>query len=168
MDVVPAIHIDRFEKLKPGDLFIYTDRNVRCAALKGVAPTAGDEAISLLLGPEIPEGMGPGPWVTGIRPGTVISFGANYLLRLPTDPEGWMSAFPPDAVPCVLIADGLVHFRGSFGRMPGESRPCWLEAVTGTLQYDHPRGLSVYAVKWEIVIPGIGPPVSEQVVFRAK
>jgi hypothetical protein len=165
MKIEPNVKMSRFAKLQPGDLFICFDYDAACLAMKGVDPKMDGDAIILLLGPQLPTEMGEGPRVIGERRSSIVALGNDFVLRLPCGPEGWTNQPPPSDATCVLLLDDKVHIRANFGSRPGEVRMCWVEASTGVLRYDLPRGDAAYAVDWEIVIES--PLMLEHLVFRA-
>ncbi len=162
MHLAPNLKAVRFQQLPVGDLFICTDHETPCIALKGVDPECDGDIIVLLLGPNLPDGMGLR--VIGPRPETVIAIGKDYILRLPIDPNGWKTEVPPNDAPCVALVEDKAFFRGNFSNSLEEFRPCWIEASSGVLRYKPPPGIKAYAVKWEIVIQE--PVLKEQMVLR--
>jgi hypothetical protein len=165
MKIEPNIKMSRFAKLKAGDLLICFDYEVPCLAMKGVDPEMDGDAIILLLGPQLPMEMGNGPRVIGERNSSVVALGNDFVLRLPSRPEGWTNQPPPSDTACVLLLDDKAYIRANFGSRPGEVKMCWIEASTGVLRYQPPRGEAVYAFGWEIVIES--PVMSEHLVFRS-
>lgn len=51
MDIIPAVHVERFEQLKPGDLFIHLDGKRTFYALKTQPAAKGDRSSMVLMGP---------------------------------------------------------------------------------------------------------------------
>lgn len=165
MKIEPNVKMSRFAKLRPGDLFICFDYDASCLAMKGVDPEMDGDAIMLLLGPQLPAEMGKGPRVIRERSKSIVALGNDFVLRLPGDPKGWTNQPPPSDAACVLLLDDKAYIRANFGSRPGEVKMCWMEASTGVLRYDLPRGDAAYAVQFEIVIEG--PVTLEHRVFRA-
>lgn len=162
MRVIPNLKVMRLNQLQPGDLFIGAEHKPPCVGLKGVDPECDGDAIVLWLGPELPDRTGPR--VTAAQHETVIAIGKDYVLRLPTEPDGWTAEFPPIGAACLAIADDKVFFRGNFAPEPDGFKPCWIEVESGILRYRPPPGISAYAVKWEIAIEE--PLCRQQTVLR--
>ncbi len=164
MKIFPQVTIDRFAQLKQGDLFIYVQGDQRCVALKCFDPTDGGDEVILLLGPKLSEDLAPAPRLIGEASMTVINFGQSYMLRLPTEPEGWVVDVPPITVPSILAADDKVYYRASIGHRPGQSKLGWVEISSGLVSRATPPGTKAYAVKWELVIQE--PGAQDRVILR--
>ena len=164
MRIIPSVRIDRFAQLKSGDLFIYLNGADRCVALKGVDPTNDGDKIILLLRQATPNDAVPGPRVIGERSLTAISFGQDFILRLPSEPDGWMTSYPPEDLLCVLMAGDKAYFRGNFSQYAGDFKPCWIEVSSAVLSYKIPPGTAAFAVKWEIILQG--PSAGERMILR--
>ena len=162
MRVVPTLKVARLNQLEPGDLFIGAEHKPPCVGLKGVDPECDGDPIVVWLGPNLLDKLGPR--VTAAQHETVIAIGKDYVLRLPTEPEGWTTEFPPPASACVSLADDKAFFRGNFVPEPDAFKPCWIEAESGILRYKPPPGITAYAVNWEIVIEE--PMCRQQTVLR--
>jgi hypothetical protein len=158
MELTPALAATRFEKLSPGDLFIYGHENGLSVAMAALDPTAGDKLI-LPLGPTFPPNL-PSPTVSPPRGRTfALSFGAQYTLRLPTRTDGWTSTEPKLGDHCLLIAEEGVFLRANFAPM-GEFHACYIGMKDGRIfattggyrpQFAKPSGELVYALRWEIL-----------------
>jgi hypothetical protein len=57
MIVIPPVRTERFEQLKPGDLFLLINQNYKFYALKTQEPPTGERSQMVLLGPSFPEGV---------------------------------------------------------------------------------------------------------------
>jgi hypothetical protein len=86
MQTIPKVQIERFEQLSPGDLFIFSYNGKSHLALKAEDPERGRDKYILPLGPTLPTGMSV-PTLLGWHAMTVISFGKDYIVRLPTNPS---------------------------------------------------------------------------------
>lgn len=104
MEVSPSLAAIGFDKLSPGDLFIYGHENGLSVAMLTLDPTNSDKLI-LPLGPTFPPHM-PIPTLYLPR-GRIapLSFGAQYSLRLPASADGWTSAEPELGNHCLLVAE---------------------------------------------------------------
>ncbi len=79
MDTAPALKIDRFAQLAPGDLFIFAHDIGSCVALKVVDPANDGDELILPLGPVFPAAV-TGPTLMGPQAMTVVSFEKQYVL----------------------------------------------------------------------------------------
>lgn len=164
MQVFPRVISKRFSQLERGDLFILLENDERYVALKCFDPADGGDELILLLGPNLPDDLGPPPRLIGEQMMTVMSFGQDYVLRLPTSPEGWMADTPPPATPTILLADDKPYFRANAGHRPGQFRATWVEISSGLASRSAPAGIKAFAVKWELLIRE--PGVVEHVILR--
>jgi hypothetical protein len=77
-------------------------------AMNAVDPAKDGDKAFVTLGPTFPDGV-IGPTLTNASGVTVVSFGKEFLLRLPCEATGWTMGEPPPDKPAVLVTD-----RGSF------------------------------------------------------
>ena len=54
MKIIPKISVERFEKLQPGDLFVFLYEGANCVGVKTDASPNGDPNEIALLGPSFP------------------------------------------------------------------------------------------------------------------
>src|SRR5665213_452969 len=104
MEVTPKMRVTRFEKLEPGDLFIYLTDEGSCFALKTATTKDGDPSDILVLGPNFPyetkESM-----LLRWQPTTVVSFGKDYKIILPTKPSAWFLNGNIRAPVCLAVCE---------------------------------------------------------------
>jgi hypothetical protein len=162
MKTTPKITVTRFEQLKSGDLFIWLDEDERCIALKAENPEMNGEKLIVPLGPKFPREVG-GPRLLKWAATTVISFGQNYEIELPTAPECWLPTHPKQAQNCLLIAEDAIFFRANSSPRPDEFEPCYIRATNGVVNFTRPPGIFAFVVGWKIVTT-ISVPVSKVIL----
>jgi hypothetical protein len=159
MNVQPPLHFCRFGDLAPGDLFIYLHGAGSCVALKAVDPTQNGEPLILPFGPAFPLSSN-GPYLLRHRGGDVVSFGKEYILRLPSHAAGWSLSEPGQNILCILASDEGYFIRGNHADVPGEFLPCYIDMATGRIQatdrgwlseFIRPHGLRAVALEWELL-----------------
>jgi hypothetical protein len=100
MEIIPSAVVTRFEKLEPGDLFLYMQGEHKFYASKTQQPPAGDRSTMVTLGPSLLLNSAESfllPW----QAVTVLSLGKNFSILLPTEVSAW-SAMGPNRMPFVL------------------------------------------------------------------
>lgn len=159
MQTVPAVKVTRFAKIDSGDLFIYRHAEGSSIATVAEDPTQNGEKLLLPLGPVFPRGVN-GPRL--IRPGgmTVISFGKEYVLRLPVQTSGWLDALPPPEKHCILVTEQATYFRANFSHNQTGFSACYVDIATGLIctsgsgaseVFATPQGIPAFAIEWAIV-----------------
>jgi hypothetical protein len=158
MKITPAMKAGRIAKLDFGDLFLLIESKQPCVAL---AVTDGDESsekLAILLGPTFPLGL-TGPFLVPLRSATAISFGKDFVVRLPVQADAWSETMPPEDSHPLLVADEGVYVRANFGHS-GVFAACYADLATGRIcvagsgggrRYVPPPGIGAFAVRWEIV-----------------
>jgi hypothetical protein len=135
--------------------------------LKAEDPDQNGEKLVLPFGPKFPE-MSDGPNLLPWRAMDVISFGKDYVLRLPPYAGGWSKTEPPENVLCMLVTDKKCYLRSNFVPMSNGSGPCYIELHTGLIHvdgqsfhggYTRPRGVRAVAIEWEMVTTEAKPRV---------
>ena len=160
MEITPDLKVTRFAQLAPGDLFICPHGDVAFVAMVAKDPTEDGEKVMVPLGPVFPDGVN-GPSLVRRARTTVIAFGKEYALRLPTHARGWRANEPASDISCILVTENGAYLRANF-RPPqhGEFSACYIDIATGLVQttgtgpqqqFAPPRGLAAFAVAWEIV-----------------
>jgi hypothetical protein len=123
---IPKVRIDRFAPLDPGDVFVYPHSGGSCLALKAVDDEANGEQLILPLGPTYPPSTG-GPRLIVPEGFTVITYGKDYILRLPSATDAWSHRAPADDVFCVVVTSDETYFRANCGT-PGGFPTCFVRA----------------------------------------
>jgi hypothetical protein len=163
MKIIPALKVVRFAEASPGDLLIVpiADRGRGTVAIVAEDPTRNGQRYLVPLGPVFPDdAVGP----SLVSPGeiTVVSFGKNYVLRLPVGCNGWSESPPPRETIGIFVNSvnsSNAYFRADAGPAPGRL-DCYVEIATGRInvsgtginqQYIRPTGTHAFAVEWEFV-----------------
>ncbi len=107
------------------------------------------------LGPFFPDGLNC-PSLIGEPAATVLSYGKEYTLQLPTRPEGWSITAPAPETHCMVLTEEGAFVRANFGPQGQGYRPCYIAMATGTIvqhgmAYVEPRGHKAYALEWELL-----------------
>ena len=166
MEILPKLNITRFAQLTAGDLFICTYEAGACVAMKVEDPIDADP-LMLLLGPAFPPEIDH-PRLVGAPSVTVISYGSDYVLRLPADPSGWTAEEPQHSINCILITGSEAYFRGNGSPTDRAFHACYVNVATGRLhasgngpnaRYAKPAGIRAFANTWSIVTTEAKPRV---------
>src|ERR1035437_3469950 len=151
MDVLSKPTVTRFAQTKPGDLFMFPHRDGLAIAMSVIDPASDGDKLVAILGPQFPEGM-TRPSLVAPPGTTVISFGKEYTLRLPSQVTGWVVTVPSDDVACIVVTEpGTVFIRANYAGLH-EFRPCYIDVATGEIQtdrnsrtYSMPPGIRAFA-----------------------
>jgi hypothetical protein len=158
MQVSPSVRVTRFAQLAAGELIIYEHSGGSCVGMAVEDPVQGEKLL-LPLGPNLPKSM---RWPTLQKPkeSTVVSFGQQFELRLPTVPAGWTIQEPPPEAQAICVGDDRAYFRPSFSWDPGEYSPCYVDMATGLIlatgsgpsaRFVLPQAILAFATDWRIV-----------------
>jgi hypothetical protein len=159
MNIVPSLIVTRFAQLEPGDLFILPCSEGACVAMKVIDPTGDGEMLMVLLGPVFPDGL-THPSLVSAPSATVISFGKEYTLRLPSHAEGWRASPPAPETHCIVVTERGAYVRANFVAAQGLFQPCYLDMGTGIVvttgtgrlqNFSPPPGHLSFASEWEIL-----------------
>jgi hypothetical protein len=151
MEVFPQLTVERFEQLKPGELFFVELLETKMVALKAIDKEQDGDKLMILLGPSFPRDLRPGtmaPW----RGLTVVSFGTNFNIELPCVPDGWSASPPPPEVLSLVRADDELFVRGYFQHGPSHHLECLVNLKDGTTVYNRRPSMPMYASRWAISI----------------
>jgi hypothetical protein len=158
MPIEPKLTITRFAQLAAGDLFIFEHPHGSCVALVASDPTQNGEKLVLSLGPSLPAGA-IGPTLYGGVRATTVSFGKEFILRLPSRASGWCEREPPPETPSILVMGGAAYVRAN--RVPNpQFQPCYVNVETGVIftrgqglveEFVRPPGSALFAVEWQLV-----------------
>jgi hypothetical protein len=155
MKVESMLKIDRFAQLAPGDLFIFIHKNESCVALKVVDPTNDGDKFILPLGPTFPAATYR-PTLMGPKDMTVVSFGKDYTLKLPTQATGWLANEPGPNQHCFVVNERGVYVRANFAPSSEPIRWCYVDIGSGSIlsndrSYIEPVSPSAYAIDWTLL-----------------
>jgi hypothetical protein len=165
MPSTPKIRVERFAKLQPGELIRFEVQGVSSIGLVCDYQDHEPEKLLLLLGPNFPN---PYNYPTLVKLNlTAVSFGTNFLLRLPVDLTSWSEAEPNFDCNCLMVIGDEIYFRANGS--PDHTRgfvSCFINARTGVVQvtsglppgrYARPIGTAAYALSWEILADELEP-----------
>jgi hypothetical protein len=157
--VEPWLRSCRFNQLTAGDLFIYMHDNGSCIGLKVVDPTDNDEPLLLPFGPTFPNGL-DGPYLLPRQNANVISFGKEYVLKLPVHAEGWSQLEPTKKHSAFLQLAKHISFEQIVLIDPVTFRACYVDLMTGRIQVKEngwhrevmrPPGAMGVALEWGLM-----------------
>lgn len=152
MEIFPPVNVARFDKLAPGDLFICPHESGSFFALKTEEPTKSDSDCAVVLGPHFPYGPKESA-LMNLQHKTVISFGDNYSILLPTEPDLWLFSGNMRKPVCVAVCEQNVYVCTNGSASPEHFFQCFVEFSTGKLVEGRLSGPVAYTNNWEIVIP---------------
>jgi hypothetical protein len=148
MDVFPEARVERFEQLKPGDLFLAEIAGHKMAALKACEDRPDGDKLMTLLGPTFPSHIRAGQLVQWERL-TVLNLGSDFTLELPAQPEKWSPEAPaPDCLAIVQTPDG-VFVRTYFHDVRGLEQ--WVAMEGGAVVKPH-YDLVMYTTRWALSV----------------
>ena len=165
MQIDPRIKVARFAQLEPGDLFIYPHADGSCISMHVVDPTRDGDVVMLVLGPDFPRGM-EGPGLLQAPTATVISFGKDYVLRLPSSAQVWKTALPASDIHCIAVTPEKVYIRANYDGGQQPFQPCYIDMEAGRVHATEagpfgrpspPPGAPAFALEWELVTIGSKP-----------
>jgi hypothetical protein len=157
MKVAPDLKVTRYAQLKAGELFLYSHENGFSVAIAAVNPLELGDLYIVTLGPKFPAAMA-GPTIHAPKGGSsLLSYGIDYVLRLPAGSQAWSSEPPADGLPCVAVAQEDIYIRAN-AAPPGRGfHPCYVSAKQGrilgssnVMQY-FPLRDPIFALEWEIL-----------------
>ena len=155
MNIHPPLDVSRFEQLEPGDLFVFEQRGLSMLAMKTGTPSTGDRSNIALLGPEFPEGISEAyllPW----QPTTVMSFGKEFTVALPTEPRAWIFGGSTRDPVGVAVCGDKTYLCVHGGPSPSHFFQCYVEFGTGAIIEGRLTGSVAYTSQWEIGLTGPG------------
>jgi len=152
MEIIPPVRMVAFEKLEPGDLFLYMDGQHKFYALKTALP----RPTMVMLGPTfIPPDITES-YLLSWDAGQVLSLGKNFHVLLPTGAADWVWSGQTRAPPIYLAVAGSELFICTNGGRSSQAGyvPCFVNIRTGSVLEGGLPGTSVYTNKWEIAAAG--------------
>jgi hypothetical protein len=163
MEVFPQLAVERFEQLKPGELFLVDMLDTKMVAMKAVDDQQDGDTLMVLLGPSYPRDWRPGylvPW-QGV---TVVSFGTRFLLELPHTPDGWSANPPPPEMLALVKTNEEIFLRGYFQQGPSRFADCLVGIKDGNVVYNRRLSMPMYASQWAMSVKdpyGLRRPILE-------
>ena len=160
MKISPGVTVARLAQLKPGDLFFHPVETGPFIGMVVHDPTRDGDGLIMSLGPTFPVGA-KCPRLVSAPYATVISFGNDFQLRLPSQVEGWASEPPPFECPCIVVAERTAYFRANFSPASMPPQACYVDLATGIIltrgpgqsqvYASVPPGVAAFAVRWELL-----------------
>lgn len=168
MQLVPSLAVCRFAQLSPGDLFLFEHSDGKCV---GFAVEYKDQwetkRLVLPLGPIFPKYLNGRQLFDGRY--TVVSFGTNFCLRLPSSSEKWSYRDPEQGDNWIAVAGDKAYFIGNCYSGPGYLE-CFFDISTGSALVNassggpsRPSGIPAFAMSWELVTTDDDPKIILQV-----
>jgi hypothetical protein len=155
MEFMTKPTVTRFDELEPGEIFIFSHEAGLCAALAVFDPTNGSAKWILPLGPPFPNRM-TCPTLKAGSGELVISFRKDYILRLPSSAQGWLTQEPSHETTCFMVTQQGVYLRANFDPFRTTFRPCYIDIESAKIcadqnGYTRPNGICAFAVQWDIL-----------------
>jgi hypothetical protein len=148
MNIFPGARVERFEQLKPGELFLAEVAGHKMVALKAFDEQHDGDKLMALLGPTFPSHIRPGQLVQWERL-TVLNLGSDYTLELPTQPDGWSPDAPPSSTLAMVQTPAGVFVRTYFHDVRGLE--LWVTMETGAAVKPHFE-MVMYATRWALSV----------------
>jgi hypothetical protein len=164
MQALPSVKIERYEQLKPGDLFSFRHHKTTSFALKCAKNRDGDPEEMVILGPHFPY---PQP-VAAIVPWeavTVVSYGSDFTVMLPTNPDSWVENGGTEKAVCLAVGKDGNFICADGGKVPGMHALCFVDVATGRILDKGRPSMALYTYDWAIGVPGPGSKLTELVRF---
>lgn len=155
MQVAPEVSVMRSEQLQPADLFILLGQSSPCYALKTAKSANSQRSEMVLLGPTFPHNIKESvivPWDAA----TVVSYGQNYSVLLPTEPSAWFEDGDTRAPACLAISGDDVFICTNGAESAVRFFQCFVNLRTGEILENRLPGVRAFTRSWEIVADGAG------------
>jgi len=161
MKITPELKVTRFAQLKPGELFLYFHDDGASVGLAAKNPVQFGDMSIVSLGPKFLPTVG-GPTIDSPQnsPGyrsALLSYGSDYVLRLPVSSQAWRSGTPGADLPCIAVAQEDIYIRANCVPPGQEFRPCYVAVKEGKIlgssesrKYFELRD-PLFALEWQIV-----------------
>ena len=157
MKFAPDLKVTRYAQLKAGELFLYSHENGLSVAIAVANPLEQGDLYIVSLGPKFP-GATTGPTVHSLNGSfSLLSYGSDYVLRLPALPQAWSWEPPAAGLPCLGVDQEDIYIRAN-AAPPGRGfQPCYISPQAGSdtgsssgMQYLELRN-PIFALEWEIL-----------------
>jgi hypothetical protein len=155
----PMLKVERVTQLDPGELFLFEFDNVQSVGFVCDYRNPDTQKLVLPLGPSFPS-FAAGPRLVDIKM-AAISFGTNFVIRLPVNPQDWSATEPGDGQRFLLVTSTAVYFKANGSEDPRRFQACFVNVATGVVevmpgsfppgQLAIPSGTAAFAKSWEIV-----------------
>ncbi len=161
VDIIPAVHVERFEQLKPGDLFIHLDGKRTFYALKTQPAAKGDRSSMVLMGPSFTQDDDES-CILSWQPTTVVSLGNNFSILPSLNPASWALAGSTRSPVCLAITDKSAYICTNGGPSRHDYFPCFVDVKSGEIFEGRPPSqVAMFTNTWEVaVLDSKRPPLS--------
>jgi hypothetical protein len=153
VQVIPTARTVRYEQLEPGELFLFTDEGtyaLKCRQEK-------DERNKMvLLGPSFMDGGGS--HLLAWQAITVLSFGKDFTIFLPTEPHAWVSQPLDHSQVWLAVAEDRTFVCTNVGPSPQHPVRGFVDLGTGEIAERRIQGSALFTNSWEIVVLGTNHP----------
>jgi hypothetical protein len=151
MEIIPQARMTKFSDVQPGDLFLYMDGQNKFYAIR----TQGPQTTMVMLGPSFHPPDVTEAFLFAWDVSTVLSFGKDYSILLPTDAASWVWSGQTRSPPIWLaVAGDSMFICANGGRSSQNYFPCFVDVKTGAILGRSLPGTSVYTNTWEIAVLG--------------
>lgn len=89
MKIVPDLKVTRYAQLKAGELFLYSHENGLSVAIAAANPVEHGDLYIVTLGPKFPAAMTCPTIHFPNGSSSLLSYGGDYVLRLPACSQAW-------------------------------------------------------------------------------
>jgi hypothetical protein len=148
MEIIPAARAVRYEQLESGELFFFLEGSTY--ALKTRQQNDGDRNKMVLLGPSFLDGGGS--FLLGWQATTVLSFGKDCSILLPTEPTVWAPRPLNRSQVWLAIGEERTFICTNGGPSPQLYVPCFVDVKTGEIVEQGVRGSVIFTNTWEIAV----------------
>jgi hypothetical protein len=165
LNTLPSVKVCRFEEVKPAELFLFEYGDDKCVGFAAEYSDHGDvEKFIFPLGPQIPAVL-KGRRLFKHRM-TVVSFGTQYTLLLPTTADLWGYDETGRRENWLAVVGTSSYFVAA--GFTGDFRPleCFIDLTDGRVLVDsssgqliRPHGLPAYPTAWQLVTTEAKPRV---------
>jgi hypothetical protein len=149
MTPTPKIKVERIGQLEPGELFLFEHDGVRCVGfLCSGDRNRNQTKLVLPLGPRLPR-KANGPQfldAKAVSNTTAVSFGKDFVVRLPAQLNGWSETPPTDEYPCLMVNNLDIYFRAKQPTTGSDFASCYINIGTGMVEVQSEQPPDVYAV----------------------
>ncbi len=132
MKISPSVTVGRLAQLKPGDLFLCPVGSGPFVGMVVHDPMLEGDRVIVSLGPNFPPGA-KCPHLMPAPQATVISFGTEFQLRLPSQAGGWATEPPSNGRACIVVVDGVAYVRANFAPVSTPPKLCCVDLTTGAV-----------------------------------
>jgi hypothetical protein len=159
MEMTPALRATRFSQLKPGELFIFPHDSSSVVALAAADPSRDGDLCAIPLGPALPPELIAR--IANLAGHTgVVSYGPEFVVQLPSRPDGWPVQVPPPDKACFVLSEQGLYLRANFYPEPPGFQACFVDMKDGKIltssemirpEFLTPRNICGFAAEWALL-----------------